>query len=149
MVVKRDPNALYCDEPSLTQQHFAEECDINSIVKRASEGALVTHVNARVGQYGDFSNIPDYQQAFAVVQRANALFMDMPWETREKFSNDPRRMVEFLQNPQNREEAVKLGLVKAPVVDEHLEALKSIDKGLRESSDSKSKKAHRPAGDEL
>lgn len=111
---KRDPHALYCDDPSLTQQNFAAECDINMIVKRAAAGGELTHVNPRPGQYGDFSNIPDYREAFEVVKRANALFMGMDWQVRERFGNDPQRMVQFLQDPKNRDEAIKLGLVKAP-----------------------------------
>lgn len=130
-MAKRDPHALYCDDPSLTQQNFAEECDINKIVKRAQAGSDIGHVNSMPAMYGDFSNIPDYQQAFDIVQRANKLFMTMPWDVRERFRNDPQKMVEFLQDANNREEAIKLGLVVPPKADEALETLKSIDSSLK------------------
>lgn len=131
-----DDSVVVCTEPTLTQQQFAGECDINTIVKRATQGQEVTHVNTAVGQYGDFSNVPDYREAFEVVKRAEGLFMALPWQAREKFGNDPQRMVMFLQDPKNHDEAISLGLVKKPEVDEQLDTLRSIDASLKASSGS-------------
>lgn len=111
----RNPHALYFDEPTLTVQSFKDECDINKIVSRALQGSDITHVNARVAQYGDFTNVPDFQQAQQLVIRANGMFMSLPAEVRERFANDPALMIKFLQDPKNRDEAVKLGLVNPPV----------------------------------
>lgn len=105
--------ALYCDDASLTQQHFKEECDINVILQRAAQTGELP-LPAKKGVYGDFSNIPSYQDAFNIVMNAQKLFMELPWELRERFGNNPEQMVLFLNNPQNRDEAIKLGLVKAP-----------------------------------
>lgn len=112
--VKRDPNALYCDEPTLTQQHFAQECDINEILRRSASSGVLP-VNDKVPQYGDFTVVPkSLQDAFAMIKQANDLFMSMPWDVRERFANNPERMVAFLNDSKNRDEAIKLGLVKAP-----------------------------------
>lgn len=109
---KRDANALYCDEASLTQQHFAQECDINEILKRAAKTGQLP-INDKVPMYGDFVAVPkSLSEAFSLIKQANDLFMSLPWEARERFGNDPERMVAFLNDPKNREEAVKLGLVK-------------------------------------
>lgn len=110
-MAKRDPNALYCDEPSLTQQHFAEECDINEILRRSAQTGQVP-VNSKVPMYGDFTLVPkSLTEAFAVIKQANDLFTSMPWQVRERFGNDPQKMVEFLNDAKNRDEAIKLGLV--------------------------------------
>lgn len=109
----RDPNAIYFDEPTLTVQASKEETDINLIIARAVKGADILHVNDRVGRYGDFSNVPSYQEALDLVKRAQGMFADLPANVRERFANDAARMVSFLQDPANYDEAVKLGLVIA------------------------------------
>lgn len=113
----RKSTALYCDDPSLTIQASKEEVDINTIVARALSGADVSHVNDRVARYGDFSDVPSYQDALNLVKRAEGMFGELPANVRERFANDPSRMVVFLQDPANQDEAIKLGLAVAkPVV---------------------------------
>lgn len=107
---KRNPTALYCDDPSLTVQSLKDECDINKIIARVAKGQDISHVESRVAKYGDFSNVPSYQEALDLVSKAQASFMEMSPEVRERFSNDPGKMIEFLQDPKNDDEAVKMGL---------------------------------------
>lgn len=129
-----------CSGVSLTQQSGKDECDINLIVERAKRGAdLSQFTHNRVPMYGDFTNLPDYKQALLMVNKARDMFMSLDAFVRERFGNDPGRLLDFLSDDKNREEAIKLGLLKAPEVpkvDEHLETLKSIDKGLKERSGS-------------
>lgn len=130
----RKPFALYCMEPSLTVQAAKDECDINLIISRATKGYDITHVNERVAKYGDFTDIPtSYQEALNLVNRAEGMFMSMSPEVREKFNNDPGKMVEFIKDPKNRVEAEKLGLV---VVTE-IPAPKPAEGGTPEATDPK------------
>lgn len=110
----RKKNALYCDEPTLTVQSFANDTDINQIIARALSGHDITQINERVAKYGDFSNVPNYQDALDLVRRAEDMFKLVPSKVRDRFENDPAKMIEFLQNDANRPEAIELGLVKAP-----------------------------------
>lgn len=109
-----DPETGECLE-SMAQQHFKEECDINTIVHRFG----LTHQlpeNARVPEYGDFADVTDYQTALNAVIAADKQFMQYPAEVREEFHNSPQRMMEFLSKEENRDRATKLGLLKpAPV----------------------------------
>lgn len=50
---KRDPYATYNDEPSLTRQSFAEECDINNIVGTYTETGMINHIPRHEPQYGE------------------------------------------------------------------------------------------------
>jgi len=107
--------AFYNDQPGKTQQSQKEEADINTIVKRFGlTGQLPS--NVRVPQYGDFTGVTDYQSALNAVQAANDAFMKYPAYIRERFKNDPALFVEFCSNPENREEAEKLGLVPKKAV---------------------------------
>lgn len=110
---KRDPNALYCDEPSLTQQAHAGDCDINEIMRRSQNGSPLP-VSSRVPQYGDFTSVPSPHEAFTFVARATEAFMTLDWKVRERFANDPAKMIAFLNDSSNRDEAIKLGLVEPP-----------------------------------
>ena len=40
--------------------------------------------------------------------------MTLPADLRKRFSNDPGQLLSFLENEDNRAEAIKLGLVNAP-----------------------------------
>ena len=145
--VKIDPNTgeefdpsdtrVYFDrekEPVLTQQSAKDECDINLIVERAKRGADISNLSKGTPMYGDFTGLPDYRQALLMVNKARDMFMSLDARVRERFSNDPGRLLEFLGDDKNYDEALKLGLVepkKAPAKDEHLETLKSIDTSLK------------------
>lgn len=103
-------------DPSLTQQQFKEQCDMNNIIARYnSTGLLIDplHPGTRQPMFGDFSTVMDFQAAQNVVVRVNEAFEALPARVRDRFDNDPALMLEFLQNEDNREEAVKLGLINA------------------------------------
>lgn len=103
-------SALVCRDASRAVQSQKEESDINTIVKRFGlTGELPK--NVRIPQYGDFTEINDFHSAMNLVIMANDAFMSMPAEVRERFKNDPELFLEFFQDPKNREEGVKLGLV--------------------------------------
>jgi len=98
--------------PSLAKQSFAEDCDINVIVRRFNvTGQLPTGV--RMPTYQDFADVPTYHEAMNAIVEAQEAFMMMPWEVRARFHNDPAEFVDFCSNAENRAEAAKLGLVEA------------------------------------
>ena len=109
-----DESALECKDPSLAQQHAAEECDINTIVRRFGLTGQLPE-NVRMPQYGDFSDATDYHTALNAVIAANESFMQLPADVRTRFNNDPGAFVDFCSDENNRAEAVKLGLVPAPL----------------------------------
>lgn len=97
------------DKPSLTQQHHKELVDVNNIIKRYRVTGELPTVKKQ-GRYVDLSGITDYHSAMNTVLAAQDSFMSLPSEIRKKFSNDPQELIAYLQNPQNNEEAIKLGL---------------------------------------
>lgn len=105
------------DEPSMAQQHFKDECDVNNILRKYESTGLVTHVANGTPSYGDFSSVLDYQQAQNILIEAQDAFVALPASLRKRFDNDPSLMLQFIENPDNREEAEKLGLL-AKTVDE-------------------------------
>lgn len=124
-----------------TQQSGKDECDINLIVERAKRGAQI-NVSARVPMYGDFTEVPtDLRDAMNIVRKADEAFMALDAQVRKRFDNDPAKMLDFLNDPKNRQEAVELGLVKAPppppVPDPTLEEIKGLRKDISGAKKSK------------
>lgn len=94
-----------------TRQEFREECDINVLMSRyITRGVVPPSVG--IGLYGDFSEVGDYQEALDTIQRAKAQFDWMDARVRERFKNDPAKLLEFIMDKGNLEEAKKLGLLK-------------------------------------
>jgi phage internal scaffolding protein len=105
-----DETGLACLDPSLAQQNFKDECDINHIVRQFGlTGDLPGKPISP--QYGDFTGVLDYHSAVNAVLAAQDQFMELPAQMRSRFDNDPAKLIDFLGSVENREEAIKLGLV--------------------------------------
>ncbi len=101
--------------PSRTKQSFRDEVNINSIIRRFERNGMVTHLNKTAPFFGDVSGITGYQDAMNKVIEAKQLFMKMSPDVREKFKNNPENMIQYLSDDKNKEEAIKLGIIKKPI----------------------------------
>lgn len=104
-------SGLACEEPSLAQQHFKEECDINTILQKFSITGILPEAPLSP-RYGDFTGIGDYHTALNRVIAAQEEFEALPAQIRARFDNDPAKLIDFLDNEANRPEAEELGLVE-------------------------------------
>jgi phage internal scaffolding protein len=112
-----DETGLSCPEPTLAQQNFKDESDINYIVRQFGlTGELPGKPLSP--QYGDFTGVLDYHSAVNAVLAAQDDFMELPAQLRSRFNNDPAELIDFLADEQNREEATKLGLVAVKPISE-------------------------------
>lgn len=114
---------LECLDPSLAQHHLSEEADINTIVKRFHlTGQLPS--NLRMPEYQDFDQVYDFHSAMNAIKEAEATFMALPAEHRARFGNDPQRLIAFLDDPANHEEAGEMGFL-TPAAVERMQAAKA------------------------
>lgn len=103
----------------LVAVEFVQEADINFLLARyKNTGSLYTAEDLikakRRPQFGDFTGIPDYQDSLDKMREALSMFGDLPLAVRQRFSDDPVKLLEFLQDKNNLDEAVRLGLVDKP-----------------------------------
>lgn len=112
-VVPRARPALVFEE-SRTKQSFRDQVNINKIIAKYQRTGMIEHVNSQAPIYGDASIVDSYQRSLEVVAQAEAAFAALPAEIRSKFENDPVKLMEFLADDANREEAIKLGLRRKP-----------------------------------
>lgn len=101
--------------PSKTVQSDLPQSDINFIVKQFG----LTHslpYGRSVPVYADYSDAPnDYHAAMNFLRDSDQAFLTLDADIRSRFNNNPGEFLDFVSNPDNREEAASLGLVpKAP-----------------------------------
>ena len=123
-------SALDCEDPSLAQQHFKDECDINNILRQFNITGLLPE-NPLSPRYGDFSGIKDYQSALNAVIAAEDGFMTLPADLRASFQNDPENLINFLDNPDNKDKAIELGLIDRKLIENEVK----IEAELAEKGD--------------
>ena len=104
-------SGLACEEPSLAQQHYKDECDINTILERFNITGMLPQ-SPLSPRYGDFTGIGDYHTALNRVIAAQDEFDALPAQIRARFDNDPAQLIEFLEDETNRAEAEELGLLE-------------------------------------
>lgn len=127
------------DAESVTKQSFKDEADINVIMRRYEKTGVMPFLDEREPRFMDCTGF-DYQEAQLLVTGARSMFEELPAALRARFDNDPARLLEFLNDERNREEAITLGLVKpkppeeAPVQVEVMNApdrVVEVPEGLR------------------
>ena len=97
------------------QQQFKADADINELVRRFGLLGKAPEPVTDPRYYGDVSDVPDLRTALDRIRDARDRFNALPARVRSRFQNDPAELFAFLDDASNREEAVKLGLLKAPV----------------------------------
>lgn len=105
---------LEFEKPSLTQQHFKDECDINNIVATYQETGVMPQGN-REPLFGDFAGIPSsFMESQALFKEAQDKFYNLPSGLRKMLDNSPQKLLEFMSNPANVDACVEYGLFNKP-----------------------------------
>lgn len=124
------------ENPSKTEQSKASEANINTIMARAIKTGMVP-IRTVSPLYGDFSECVTYHETLDKINEAYDDFMKIPSQIRNRFQNDPHKFMEFLQNPNNLEEAIALGLVKkVEKENQTVSGKKKVSQGESEGSES-------------
>jgi len=107
--VPQVPGIDFSQETSLTKQSFTDECDINKIVARITRDGYDPSQYG-VPQYADVSNAPSFHEAMEIVTKGQQAFAQLPSIIRARFGNDPAQYLDFVANPENLPEMLKLGM---------------------------------------
>ncbi|AXH77744.1 MAG: internal scaffolding protein [Microviridae sp.] len=125
MVRRGQRVVLDCSDKSVpanrarTHQSFAKEADINNLMSRYKKTGFFYDPNSmnasRLPRFGDFSDIPDFAVLHDRMSQAEDSFLRLPATVRSKFNNSVSDCLDFITDPNNFDEAVKLGLLDAPL----------------------------------
>jgi len=94
-----------------TRKADAVDCDINSIFKRYEKSGVLPDMIMKDPRYGDFTQVPTYHEALTIVRLAQEQFDALDVNIRNRFANDPEKFLEFTQNPENKAEMDRMGLL--------------------------------------
>lgn len=104
---------ITCEGKGLTEQKHKKDVDINQIMLKASKTGMLPLAKGSP-MYGDFTNAQDFQNCLERIQSADQAFMELPADIRKRFANDPAQLITYINNPENEQEAVELGLLPNP-----------------------------------
>jgi len=109
---KRNPVLVNCETIGKTKPEFKESCDINHILNKYQKTGQLP-IMQKTPLYEDFSSVPDYQGSLNIIIKAEEQFNNLPSDIRKKFENDPSKFLEFVDNKDNSEAMIKMGLKEA------------------------------------
>lgn len=104
---------LHTPEPTLTEQHHKEACDINNVLKRYRDTGVIEHRNQYEGFYADISGI-DFTESQNKIANAQSMFEELPAHMRRFFNDSPAFFLDYVQNPDNKPALYDLGLAIRP-----------------------------------
>lgn len=103
--------------PSLTQQHQKDETDINKMSAKLMRARAAGNPTGRKPFFGVIPSETFHEMLNKVTDIDNQ-FRRLPGKVRFRFRNNPEMLLRFLEDSTNLDEAVKLGLVNPPPVEE-------------------------------
>lgn len=101
-------------QPSLTQQQFKDECEIESLLRAHNLGQVMGILNNHGQQplYADVTDVPDFHDAQNHVSRAREYFEGLPSDVRSRFNNSLAEFLTSLNDPGAREALTEMGVLK-------------------------------------
>lgn len=99
------------NEKTLVQQQHKLVNDPATIVQRFGDG--LRPVTTKEPMYIDTFDVKDYHTSMNMVAKVSQQFQQLPAKTRKKFANSPENLLEYLADPENKEDAIKAGLIEA------------------------------------
>lgn len=99
------------------QQSDKNASDINLIVKRYCECGICPTCSIKEPLSDEViaMSADDFNTMMQKQAQISTAFNELPAELRQKFGHNPANMLEFMANPNNKEECVKLGLFKSDI----------------------------------
>lgn len=111
---RSDAAAQYFEGPSMTEQSHKDACDINVLMRSYEKDGTIPRGADGQPFFGDFSEVKDFHSAQIALIEAETAFMSLPARLRSEFDNDPGKLLQFMEDPKNKDRAIELGLIDKP-----------------------------------
>lgn len=106
----RRPSSIDLGGETQVEQCHKNEANINNIVGKYNKTGLLPQAGGAF--YGDVTNVESYSDCVDCLRRSEEYFESLPAIVRKRFRNSPEELCDFLLDAKNRDEAVKLGLLR-------------------------------------
>lgn len=120
--IKKDSKGKVTNPESISKAVQADKnaADINKIVAKAKKTGFMV-VNNKQPMYGDFTKGTDYADVQKRILEVKNGFEGLPAEIRNKFDNSPEKWIDYMSDPNNKEESIELGLRPKPKMESKVE----------------------------
>lgn len=98
------------EDSEWTDQSFAAECDINTIMARYQSTGELPIINQSEAQWLDVTEM-EFQDHMNFMVEARNMFDELPSKIRDRFGNDPGAFLGFASDEANRTELAHMGLL--------------------------------------
>ena len=120
-----------------TEQSHKAMCDVNNIVAKYDKTGIITHVQKIEARFGDVTGL-EFRRAQDIYVNAQAMFDNLPANIKKRFNQNAGELLAFMENEENREEAIELGLIKRETppekdgLGEHVKADDYVEEKVKE-----------------
>lgn len=83
-----------------TKQAQKQESDINWIMEKYQKTGLISHIAKHAPAYGIYSET-DFKESMDLITSAQSMFAELPSSVRNRFENDPAKLLGYLEDPEN------------------------------------------------
>ncbi len=98
-------------ELSRTKQEFLRDADISVMFERFFSGGSID-VNRLDPKYLDLTELPSFSESQILLADVASQFRVQPAAFRAEFDNDEQNFVDWILDPENRDEAIELGVLE-------------------------------------
>lgn len=92
---------------SMTEQHHARACDVNTIMAKYLKSGVIDHIKQYEPQFGDVSNL-DFKTSMDQVAAVKSEFHNLPAFVRDHYKQDPGAYLDAVSTEEGIEELRKL-----------------------------------------
>ncbi len=103
------------DKPSLTDESFKQECDIDFIISNFVQRGIEPPQHQV--QYGKQFTSDDFIHSMDVVAECKSQFESLPAVEKEKFNNSVTNFLDFVSDPKNLKDSYEKGYIDPNSVD--------------------------------
>lgn len=100
------------EDRRLVQQSDMPLTSVRNLIRQASPLPTPEEAGAI---FGEFDSANQFQEMMDVIVKAQESFDALPSYIRDRFRNDPRELIEFIDDENNLDEAVDLGIIDESV----------------------------------
>lgn len=114
----RKPVKMIFTKKTKTMESEKDSCDVNRIMNHYLRyGVVPDGVTVKTPKFGDFSNIPTFQDAQNMMRQAEDVFLRVPIEIRRACDHNAAKVMDFLNDPNNKDVLKKYGMLKPEPVE--------------------------------
>lgn len=106
--------AIANGEEIRVEQSHKDEVNINNIIRKHGIDMIAKTASVTQLQYWDGDPNNDFTEAMNKIAQGTQTFESLPSDIRKQFHNDPTEYMDYVFNPENRDDLIERGWMNPP-----------------------------------